>query len=111
MKYKYDGNIYTLFKKINNNCVYIILSDGQYLYDRLKNIVNNRDKEYNNIILAICANGIYCNENNEYQFLKVHDRVRICDIFIEKMENDLINNNNNDKLRIGYLFFNHNKTD
>ena len=45
--------------------------------------------------------------------MKVHDRVRICDKFIEKMEYDLINNINKDKLKIGYLFFNHdhNKTD
>ena len=113
---KFDGNmnIYTLFKKINNNVVYIILSDGQYLYDNLKKVILERDKSYNNIILCICANGIYKkNENNQYQFLKVHDRVRICDRFIEKMEYDLINNINKDKLKIGYLFFNHdhNKTD
>lgn len=114
-KNHYDGNmnIYTLFKKINNNCIYILLCDGQYLYDRLKNIIKERDISYNNIILCICSNGIYCNENNQYQFLKVHDRVRITDKFIEKMEYDLIHNNNNDKLRVGYLFFNynHNNTD
>ena len=109
-KYHYDGNysIYTLFKKIGNNCIYILLADGQCLYNRLKKIINNRDKSYNNIILCICANGIYTkNDDKQYQFLKLHDRVRICDKFIEKMEYDLINNDNNDNLRIGYLFFNY----
>ena len=109
-KYHYDGNysIYTLFKKIGNNCVYIILSDGQCLYNRLKKIINNRDKSYNNIILCICANGIYTkNDDKQYQFLKLHDRIKVTDKFIEKMEYDLINNDNNDNLRIGYLFFNY----
>lgn len=106
MKYENNYIIKTLIKKINDTCIYIVLTDEQMKYNSLKDLKKNLNTNFNNIILFVSCNGLYIkNKDNSYQFLKVHERVKLLDIFIEKMEYDIKNNHRIDKFKVGQLFY------
>lgn len=106
MKYENNYIIKTLIKKINDTCIYIVLTDEQIKYNSLKDLKNNLNTNFNNIIFFVSCNGLYIkNRDNGYQFLKVHERVKLLDIFVEKMEYDIKNNHRIDKFKVGQLFY------
>lgn len=75
-------------------------------YDSLKKIKDNMNINFNNVILFVSCNGLYIKDKyNGFQFLKVFERVKLLDIFIEKLEYDIKNNKKFEKFKIGYLFY------